>query len=84
MVHELPGVGAGLQDHYAVRVVHRVTSPITLNERARGPRLWWEIARWLATGGGLLAFSPAHVGAFVRSRQDLELPDLQFVFTPSE
>ncbi len=83
VVHDLAGVGEGLQDHYAMRVVHRVTQPITLNERARGPRLWWEIARWLATGGGLLAFSPAHVGAFVRSRPDLELPDLQFVFTPA-
>ena len=83
MVHDLAGVGEGLQDHYAMWVVHRVTRPVTLNERARGPRLWWEIARWLATGGGLLAFSPAHVGAFVRSRPDLELPDLQFVFTPA-
>ncbi len=83
VVHDLAGVGEGLQDHYAMRVVHRVTQPVTLNERARGPRLWWEIARWLATGGGLLAFSPAHVGAFVRSHPDLELPDLQFVFTPA-
>ncbi|MEQ8395765.1 choline dehydrogenase [Thalassobaculum sp.] len=83
VAHDLPGVGEGLQDHYAIRVVHQVTKPITLNERARGPRLWWEIARWLATGGGLLAFSPAHVGAFVRSHPELELPDLQFVFTPA-
>jgi choline dehydrogenase len=83
IVHALPSVGLGLQDHYAVRVVHRVTRPITLNERARGPRLLWEIGRWLATGKGLLAFSPAHVGAFVRSSDDLEEPDLQFVFTPA-
>ena len=81
--HALRGVGEGLQDHYAVRVAHRVTQPITLNERARGMRLYWEIAKWLATGRGLLAFSPAHVAAFVRSRVSLELPDLQFVFTPA-
>jgi choline dehydrogenase len=81
--HALPGVGEGLQDHYAVRVAHRVTRPITLNERARGMRLYWEIAKWLATGRGLLAFSPAHVAAFVRSRAGLECPDLQFVFTPA-
>lgn len=81
--HALPGVGRGFQDHYAVRVVHDVIQPITLNERSRGPRLLWEIARWLATGRGLLAFSPAHVGAFIRSHSDLELPDLQFVFTPA-
>jgi choline dehydrogenase len=81
--HALPGVGEGLQDHYAVRVAHRVTQPITLNERARGMRLYWEIAKWLATGRGLIAFSPAHVAAFIRSQPGLELPDLQFVFTPA-
>ena len=81
--HALPGVGEGLQDHYAARVVNRVTKPITLNERARGPRLWWEIAKWVVTGRGLLAFSPAHVAGFVRSRPELELPDLQLVFTPA-
>ena len=70
--HALPGVGEGLQDHFAVRVANRVTQPITLNERALGMRLYWEIAKWLASGRGLLAFSPAHVAAFVRSRIDLD------------
>lgn len=83
VIHALPTVGEGLRDHYAVRVVNRVKQPITLNERARGPRLLWEIAKWYATGKGLLAFSPAHVGAFVRSSENLEDPDLQFVFTPA-
>jgi choline dehydrogenase len=83
VAHDLPGVGEGLQDHYAMRVVHRVTQPVTLNERARGPRLWWEIAAWLATRRGLLAFSPAHAGACLRSVPHLEQPDLQFVFTPA-
>lgn len=82
-VHDLPGVGEGLRDHYAMRVVRRVTRPVTLNERARLPRLWWEIGAWLVAGRGLLAFSPAHVGAFLRSRPELEEPDLQIVFTPA-
>ena len=81
--HKLSGVGEGLQDHYAARVVNRVTKPITLNERAHGPRLWWEIAKWIVAGRGLLAFSPAHVAGFVRSRPELEQPDLQLVFTPA-
>jgi choline dehydrogenase len=55
----------------------------TLNERARGARLLWEIGAWLATGTGLLSFSPAHVGAFIRSREELDEPDLQVVFTPA-
>ncbi len=81
--HDLPGVGAGLQDHYAVRVSRAVRNVESLNERGRGLRLAWEIANWYATGRGLIAFSPAHVGAFVRSHPDLDEPDLQFVFTPA-
>ncbi len=82
-LHELPGVGEGLQDHFATRVAHRVVLGRTLNERARGPRLWWEVANWLATGQGVLSLSPAHVGAFIRSHASLDAPDLQIVFTPA-
>ena len=82
-VHDLPGVGEGLQDHFATRVAHRVVLGRTLNERARGPRLWWEVARWLTTGRGVLSLSPAHVGAFIRSQPSLDAPDLQIVFTPA-
>lgn len=81
--HALSGVGEGLRDHFAARVVHRVSRPVTLNELAHGPRLWWEIARWMVSGTGLLAFSPAHVAAFVRSEPALDAPDLQIVFTPA-
>jgi choline dehydrogenase len=83
VIADNPGVGENLQDHYAMRVVHRVTSPVTLNEQARPPRLWWEMARWLMTRRGMLAFSPAHAGAFARSCDTLDEPDLQFVFTPA-
>ncbi len=81
--HPLRGVGEGLQDHYAVRVVNRVKQPVTLNERGHGWRLGWEVLRWLATGKGLLGMSPAHVGAFIRSQPQLSRPDLQLVFTPA-
>lgn len=83
VIADNPGVGKNLQDHYAMRVVHRVNRPVTLNEQARPPRLWWEIARWLLARRGMLALSPAHAGAFARSHSDLVEPDLQFVFTPA-
>ena len=57
VIADNPGIGENLQDHYAMRVVHRVTRPVTLNEQARPPRLWWEMARWLLTRRGMLAFS---------------------------
>ena len=48
-----------------------------------GPRLWWEVVNWLATGQGVLSLSPAHVGAFIRSHAGLDAPDLQIVFSPA-
>lgn len=83
VLHPLRGVGEGLQDHYAVRVVQRVNQPVTLNERGNGWRLGVEVLRWLATGKGLIGMSPAHVGAFIRSEPQLTRPDLQLVFTPA-
>lgn len=83
VVHAMPGVGEGLQDHYAVRVAARVKGVQTLNERARGANLCWEVATWYATGKSMIAFSPAHAAAFVRSKAHFEAPDLQFVFTPA-
>ena len=80
---DMPGVGHGLQDHYAVRVATRVKGQTTLNERARGVRLGYEIAKWFVTGKSLIAFSPAHVAAFIKSEPHLDTPDLQFVFTPA-
>ncbi|MDP7065284.1 MAG: GMC family oxidoreductase N-terminal domain-containing protein [Arenicellales bacterium] len=83
IVHDSPGVGEGLQDHYAVRVSQRINAPISLNHRSSGVRLLWEIIRWYLNGSGLLAFSPAHVGAFLRTDPESSVPDLQFAFTPA-
>ena len=83
VLFDVPGVGEGLQDHYAIRVAARVKGQATLNERARGLRLGYEVVKWVATGKGLIAFSPAHAAAFVRSEPHLDTPDLQFVFTPA-
>ena len=39
VVHDLPGVGANLQDHYVVRISHRVQDAVSINQLARGVRL---------------------------------------------
>jgi len=45
VLHDLPGVGANLNDHYVVRISHRVKDAITINQLARGLRLAREVAR---------------------------------------
>src|SRR6202023_2788047 len=39
VVHDLPGVGANLSDHYAIRISHRVKDAVSINELSRGMRL---------------------------------------------
>src|SRR5690349_21502032 len=47
--HALPGVGEGLQDHYAPRSVARVKDIKTINERRRGLGLAFEAIKWATT-----------------------------------
>jgi choline dehydrogenase len=82
-VHDLPGVGSNLQDHYVVRVAHRVCGAVTINELARAPRSLLEALRWLATGKGALTFGVTSAQVFTRSREGLASPDLQLLFTPA-
>ena len=82
-VHELPGVGENLIDHMAPRIVCRLKPHgATYNEKARGLGLVWQTIRYAATGGGFLSLPSAPVLAFLRSREGLEVPDVQLHFAP--
>ncbi|KQZ01296.1 choline dehydrogenase [Pseudolabrys sp. Root1462] len=83
VLHDLPGVGEGLQDHYAPRSVARVKNVKTINERARGLNLAMEALRWATTRRGILALSPTLVYCFWHSGETAESSDLQLTFTPA-
>ena len=83
VVHELPGVGENLKDHFSIRMVAKVKDSVTLNELARGIRLGGQIARWMVGLPNILALSPSLVHWFWRSREGLNAPDIQGVFTPA-
>lgn len=83
VVHDLSGVGQGLRDHYAVRVAARAANTSTINEHARPPRLWMQQARWLLGRPSIIAMSPSIVHVFARSDEELDVPDLQGVFSPA-
>jgi choline dehydrogenase len=81
--HALPGVGEGLQDHYAPRSVARVKNIKTINERRQGLRLIGEAFKWVTTRRGLLSLSPTMVYCFWHSGETTESSDLQLTFTPA-
>jgi choline dehydrogenase len=82
-VHDLPGVGANLIDHFVIRVVHRVQGTPTVNEVARFPRVVPEIARFFLTGKGALTWGVTTAQVFCDSREGLASPDLQLLFQPA-
>ncbi|CAN5218614.1 choline dehydrogenase [soil metagenome] len=77
-------VGENLQDHLAVGVRYRLKKDVvSVNELTKGVRFMREAARYVFQRKGLLTLSAAHVGAFVKSRPDLEHPDIQFHILPA-
>ncbi len=83
VVADLPGVGENLQDHYVVGCAYRCTQPVTVNELSRGLSLAREAVKWVVSRRGLLAMSAAHIGAFVKTRPELDSPDVQFHILPA-
>jgi choline dehydrogenase len=80
--HDLPGVGANLNDHPDIVIQHRCTQPVSLYANACGPRKYLAGLQWFLTKGGPAASNHFEAGAFIRSRAGIEHPDLQFTFMP--
>lgn len=83
LVHDLPGVGENLRDHYAPRFTARVKNISTINESSRGPKLWWEIAKYFAGAPSIVGLGPTLVYAFWHSDETVRNHDLQLTFTPA-
>lgn len=80
---DLPGVGAGLQDHLQVKLIYRVEGVETLNEVFNSwPRRMAEAMKYAFLGKGALASGPSLCGGFAKSDPALDLPDLQLHFNP--
>ena len=80
--HNLPAVGANLQDHYAARLTYRVHGADTINNRARGLPLFAEIVKYCFGKKSILQLGPTAVFCFLKSNESLTDPDIQINFTP--
>jgi len=84
LVHDLPGVGENLQDHFVTGETFRLKKGIiSVNELVRGPRFIGEAFKYLFKRKGLLTLSAAHIAVFCKSRPDLAGPDIQFHILPA-
>ncbi|WP_029003268.1 GMC family oxidoreductase [Azorhizobium doebereinerae] len=78
--HALPGVGNNYRDHFATRMNWRVKQPITLNEQTRGLHLARAVAQYFLTRTGILTLGTGLAHGFVKTRPELETPDVQYFF----
>jgi choline dehydrogenase len=81
VVHDAPGVGEDLQDHFYCRTFWRCNRPITLNDAMRTP--WGQARiglRYLLRRRGPLTVSAGYAAAFVRTRPEVPRPDAQIYF----
>jgi choline dehydrogenase len=81
VVHDLPGVGENLQDHIGGRVMYRAARANTYNEISRKRLLMAQAGvQYLVARGGPLMTGAGPIGLFVRTRPELESPDVQYQF----
>jgi len=81
VAHELPGVGADLQDHLQVRMVFGCTRRITFNDDMRSPfRTAGVGLRFLVRRKGPLTVSAGYAGGFFRTDPARDTPDMQVHF----
>ncbi len=82
-VHELPGVGEGLRDHYSPRVKFAITERnLTFNDNARGWRLAREALKYAFLREGFLARTAVPIRLYFRTREGLEAPDATISILP--
>jgi choline dehydrogenase len=81
--HDLPGVGKNLQDHLDILVQHHCTRPeMTLDHQIKFHRSIPTLLQYLFFGTGPGTQNPLEAGAFLKTREDIEIPDIQLHFLP--
>ncbi len=81
VIADMPGVGADLQDHLQIRTQYRCSEPITMNDVINHWRHRYGAGlRYILTRKGLLTIGAGYAGAFLRTRPELETPDVQIHF----
>jgi choline dehydrogenase len=83
VVHDLPGVGANLQDHLQIRSVYKVQGVNTLNTLASSlvgkAKIGLEYA---FKRSGPMSMAPSQLGAFTRSSADQPWPNIEYHVQP--
>lgn len=81
-VQHLPGVGRGLKDHVAAPVMYRATQNVSAAKELTAFGKLKLGAQWVLAKKGLGATNFFEVGAFIRTDDSFDMPNVQFEFVP--
>lgn len=82
LVHDLPGVGANLQDHLEMYLQYECKQPVSLSPALSLHNQPMIGAEWLMMGTGIGASNHFEAGGFIRSHPEFEWPNIQYHFLP--
>lgn len=77
-IHALPAVGKHMQDHYISRISWKLRDLPSLNSKTRGLGLAGELLKFATRRRGALSMPAGIVMGFVKSREGLLGPDIQY------
>ncbi len=78
---DLPGIGCNLQDHVSAILMYHRKTPGPFLPMMRYDRIARELGKAYFLGKGFAADVPGGITAFLKSRSDLALPDIQLLLT---
>jgi choline dehydrogenase-like flavoprotein len=82
VVHDLKGVGENLQEHPNLLNIYRAKDKRGLTPHLRLDRATLAVLRWALFGNGPFATAGTMANIFIRTRPDLERPDVQIIAMP--
>jgi choline dehydrogenase len=82
LVHDLPGVGANLQDHMEIYQQYECKKPVSIATSLKLHNQALIGAEWLFLGTGIGASNQFEAGGFIRSHDSFTWPNIQYHFLP--
>jgi len=84
VLHDLPGVGKNLQDHFEVYIQHRSKKKESLYDLSTNYLIQAiEGIKWFLLKKGRLSYSHLELGGFVSTNDKYKHPNIQYHFFPS-
>jgi choline dehydrogenase len=82
VVQDLPGVGENLQEHPNLLNIYRANGKLGLARHLRLDRATLAVMRWALFGEGPFSTAGTMANIFLRTRPELERPDVQIITMP--